>query len=40
MRMAILHPKDTLGVQIELIEYKGEHPTITAAKGYKPDVTG
>jgi methylmalonyl-CoA/ethylmalonyl-CoA epimerase len=40
MRMAILHPKDTFGVQIELIEYKGEHPTITAAKGYKPDVSG
>ena len=38
MRMAILHPKDTFGVQIELIEYKGEHATITAAKGYKPDV--
>jgi methylmalonyl-CoA/ethylmalonyl-CoA epimerase len=38
MRMAILHPKDTFGVQIELIEYKGEHPAITAIKGYKPDI--
>jgi len=37
MRMAILHPKDTFGVQIELIEYGGEHPAITAIKGYKPD---
>lgn len=38
MRMAILHPKDTFGVQIELIEYSGEHPAITAIKGYKPDI--
>ena len=37
MRMAILHPKDTFGVQIELIEYGVEHPAITAIKGYKPD---
>ncbi|MBN1375858.1 MAG: VOC family protein [Dehalococcoidia bacterium] len=38
MRMAILHPKDTFGVQIELIEYNGEHPAISAIKGYKPDI--
>jgi len=37
MRMAILHPKDTFGVQIELIEYPGEHPALSAIKGYKPD---
>lgn len=34
MRMAILHPKDVFGVQIELIEYRGEHPAVTAIKGY------
>ena len=38
MRMAILHPKDTFSVQIELIEYIGEHPAITAIKGYKPEI--
>jgi hypothetical protein len=27
-------------VMIELIEYRGEHPALTAAKGYKPEVTG
>jgi methylmalonyl-CoA epimerase len=40
MHIAVLHPKDTFGVMIELIEYRGEHPALTAAKGYKPEVTG
>jgi methylmalonyl-CoA/ethylmalonyl-CoA epimerase len=40
MLIAVLHPKDTFGVMIELIEYRGEHPALTAAKGYKPEVTG